>query len=62
MLMVREWRNIQVLKRADRCHDPTGVNGTKPGELAIQCRACPHSSINLPEDWDKVPEDKAYVY
>ncbi|KAJ7021123.1 hypothetical protein C8F04DRAFT_1274114 [Mycena alexandri] len=24
--MVREWRHLQMLKRASRCHDPSGVN------------------------------------
>ncbi|KIP01466.1 hypothetical protein PHLGIDRAFT_80565, partial [Phlebiopsis gigantea 11061_1 CR5-6] len=62
MLIVREWRNLQALKRAGRCHDPAGVAGTKEGELAIPCRACPHPGVNLPDDWDTAPESEAYLY
>jgi len=31
-----------MLKRAGRGHDPAGVGATAPGELAIECPACPH--------------------
>lgn len=61
MLIVQEWRNLQGLKRAGRCHDPTGVAGTAEGELAVPCRVCPHPGVNLPEGWDNVPESEAYV-
>ncbi|KAJ6629630.1 hypothetical protein B0H10DRAFT_1939616 [Mycena sp. CBHHK59/15] len=33
--MCREYRHLLMLKRAGRGHDPTGVEGTKPGELAV---------------------------
>ncbi|KIP01314.1 hypothetical protein PHLGIDRAFT_55306, partial [Phlebiopsis gigantea 11061_1 CR5-6] len=62
MNVVRQWRNLQALKRAGRCHDPTGIDGTKQGELAVACRACPHPGVNLPADWEKVPESKSYLY
>ncbi|KAJ7749352.1 hypothetical protein B0H14DRAFT_2636384 [Mycena olivaceomarginata] len=39
--MTRQWRNIQMLKRAGRGHDPSGVLGTKEGECALLCPACP---------------------
>jgi hypothetical protein len=26
----------------------------EPGGLAVQCPACPHSGINLPENWEQV--------
>ncbi|KAJ7829807.1 hypothetical protein B0H14DRAFT_2593769 [Mycena olivaceomarginata] len=44
-------------KRAGRGHDPGGISATKPGELAIPCRACPHPNINLPLDWADVPAE-----
>lgn len=38
-------------KRAGRAQDPTGVDGTAPGGLMVQCPACPHPGQNLPDDW-----------
>lgn len=49
--MVREWRNLKMLKRAGRGHDPAGITATKEGECGIICPACPHPGINLPSDW-----------
>ena len=40
-----------MLKRAGRCHDPSGADGTSQGELAIECPACPHPDKNLPANW-----------
>lgn len=51
MRIVREWRHIRLLKRSARGHDPTGVAGTKEGECAVLCPACPHPGKNLPQDW-----------
>ena len=61
MNVVRQWRNLQALKRGGRGHDPTGVDGTQEGELAVQCRACPLPGVNLPEGWENAPEDDRYV-
>ncbi|KAJ7030889.1 hypothetical protein C8F04DRAFT_1263380 [Mycena alexandri] len=56
--MVRQWRHLQMLKRSGRGHDPSGVEGTKPGGLAIECPACPRPDVNLPDDWGSAsPED-----
>lgn len=51
MRMLLQWRHLRLLKRGGRGHDDSGVNGTKPGELALPCPSCPHPGINLPEDW-----------
>jgi hypothetical protein len=56
--MTRQWRNIQMLKRAGRGHDPTGVPGTKEGECALLCPACPQPGKNLPPNWKDMPEEK----
>ncbi|KAF9035697.1 hypothetical protein BDZ89DRAFT_924767, partial [Hymenopellis radicata] len=48
---VRQFRHITMLKRAGRGHDPSGVDGTNLGELALQCPACPQPGINLPSNW-----------
>ena len=60
--MVREWRNLQLLLRGGRGHVSDGPVGTKPGELAVPCRACPHPGINLPEDFEDAPPDQCYIY
>lgn len=59
LLMVREWRNLKMLKRAGRGHDPGGAAGTKEGECAIICPACPQPGINLPADWREASPDVA---
>lgn len=51
-----------MLKRAGRGHDPSGVLGTKPGELAVVCRACPIPGINLPDGWEDAPPEIQYVH
>lgn len=52
MRMQLQWRHLKLLKRSGRGHDPTGVEGTKEGELVIQCPSCPHAGINLPVGWE----------
>lgn len=47
----RLWRNLMSFKRTGRGHDPSGVNGTPPGGLMVECPACPHPGRNLPSDW-----------
>ncbi|KAJ7271751.1 hypothetical protein C8J57DRAFT_1226330 [Mycena rebaudengoi] len=37
--MSREWRNLQLAKRAGRGHDPAGCTGTKNGECGLLCPA-----------------------
>ncbi|KAJ6499891.1 hypothetical protein DFH09DRAFT_945023 [Mycena vulgaris] len=60
--MCREYRHLLMLKRAGRGHDPSGVAGTKAGELAIRCPCCPRPGVNLPQDWDKCPPEDAFLY
>ncbi|KAF8238245.1 hypothetical protein L208DRAFT_1243108 [Tricholoma matsutake] len=37
MLIVQEWCHIKSVKRAGWGHDPAGIAGTRPGELAVPC-------------------------
>ncbi|KAJ2912610.1 hypothetical protein MD484_g7802, partial [Candolleomyces efflorescens] len=60
--MVREWRHVRLLKRMGRGHDPSGVAGTSPGELAVLCPACPYPDINLPGDYDQLPAGDQWKY
>ncbi|KAI1783076.1 hypothetical protein LXA43DRAFT_977289 [Ganoderma leucocontextum] len=41
---------------------PLGVAGTKLGELAIRCLACPQPNVNLPAGWDKVAADEKFRF
>ncbi|KAJ7181651.1 hypothetical protein C8R43DRAFT_869903 [Mycena crocata] len=76
-LMAREYRHLQMCKRAGRGHDGQGVtceredkrmetvygiDATEPGGLAIPCRACPIPGVNLPVGWENAPIDKAWLY
>lgn len=47
-----------MLKRAGRGHDPSGIEATGAGELAVQCPACPQPKCNLPADWQSVEPEK----
>ncbi|KAJ7841679.1 hypothetical protein B0H13DRAFT_1910144 [Mycena leptocephala] len=59
MNMIREYRHLQMCKRAGRGHHPEGIAATQPSELAIPCHACPHPGINLPEGWEDAPPEVA---
>ncbi|KAJ7279177.1 hypothetical protein C8J57DRAFT_1713062 [Mycena rebaudengoi] len=60
--MVREWRHLQMLKRAGRIHDPEGILSTEPGECALLCPACPHPGKNIPDDWKTAGDAKMFLY
>ncbi|KAG6807422.1 hypothetical protein H0H92_007606, partial [Tricholoma furcatifolium] len=62
MTMVRQWRHLKMVKRSGRGHDPDGISGTREGELALPCRACPHPDINLPTDWQQAPRSRSWLY
>lgn len=47
MRMVHEWRHLRQLKRGGRGHEASGPSGTKQGECAVKCPACPWPGINL---------------
>ncbi|KAJ7028284.1 hypothetical protein C8F04DRAFT_1212234 [Mycena alexandri] len=60
--MARQWRHLQLLKRGGRGHDPSGVNGTKPGALAIECPACSRPDVNLLEGWENASAEDRFLY
>ncbi|KAJ7363734.1 hypothetical protein DFH08DRAFT_798213 [Mycena albidolilacea] len=65
--IVRQFRTTLMMKRAGCSHDPSGIQGTAQGELALQCRSCPQPGRNLPDGWDRInwdamPEDLRYKY
>ncbi|KAL5492982.1 hypothetical protein ACEPAI_4430 [Sanghuangporus weigelae] len=61
-IAVRLWRHLAMLKRAGRAHDPAGVVGMKPGQLAVECPACPHFGRNIPSDWKEAGADRRWLY
>ncbi|KAJ6517357.1 hypothetical protein C8R47DRAFT_1172779 [Mycena vitilis] len=56
--MTKQWRNVRMLKRAGRGHDPLGIANTAQGECALLCPACPQPDINMSPDWASAPADK----
>ncbi|KAG1877410.1 hypothetical protein F4604DRAFT_1880388 [Suillus subluteus] len=60
--MIKQWRNLKLLKRFGRGHDPAGIKATKQGACAVVCPACPHPGKNLPEDWNVALPDKRWLY
>ncbi|KAF9544440.1 hypothetical protein CPC08DRAFT_730279 [Agrocybe pediades] len=44
-------QRLMALKRAGRGHEHGTVSTTSPGELLLECPACPHPDRNLPPDW-----------
>ena len=59
--MLLQWRHLKLLMWAGRGHDPTGPEGTNPGDLALRCPSCPYPEINLPEGWRNVPAGERQV-
>lgn len=62
MRATEQWRHLKMLKRGGRGHDPSGVAGTKAGELVVNCPACPRPEVNLPANWDTVSDDLKYAF
>ncbi|KAJ7811904.1 hypothetical protein B0H14DRAFT_3090558 [Mycena olivaceomarginata] len=62
--MTRQWRHLQMLKRAGRGHAANGIPGTCPGECALLCPACPQPGKNLPADgsWRTAPRERRFLY
>ncbi|KAJ7226774.1 hypothetical protein GGX14DRAFT_347841 [Mycena pura] len=60
--MARQFAFLKRLQRAGRAHDPAGVEGTKNGESAVLCWACPQDGINLPEGWRDVSPEYRFLY
>ena len=59
--VIRQYRHLRLLKRAGRGHDPTGVDGTQEGALALECPACPHPGRNMTANIETIPENQRYV-
>ncbi|KAF9457802.1 hypothetical protein BDZ94DRAFT_1285142 [Collybia nuda] len=62
MRMIRQWRHLKMLKQTGRGHDPAGVLSTQPGQCALLCPACPQPGVNLPPDWESVPDKESWKY
>ncbi|KAF7324231.1 CxC2 domain-containing protein [Mycena sanguinolenta] len=61
--VIRQWRNLRALKRGGMGNDTDRrTSETRPGELAVECIACPKAGVNLPEKWEDIPADKRFLY
>ncbi|KAJ6503458.1 hypothetical protein C8R47DRAFT_1250447 [Mycena vitilis] len=62
--LCREYRHLALLMRGGRsmAYDFSGVEGTKQGELAIDCPACPRPGINTPEGWENASKEERFLY
>ncbi|TDL13451.1 hypothetical protein BD410DRAFT_735374, partial [Rickenella mellea] len=60
--VIRQYGHLLMAKRSGRGHDPTGILGTKPGEFAVECPACPQPGRNLPIDWENAPPNERWKY
>ncbi|KAJ7019902.1 hypothetical protein C8F04DRAFT_1275729 [Mycena alexandri] len=62
--MCHEYSYLLLLIQAGRlvAYDPTGAAGTKPGECAVECPACPRPGVNVPEDVLDLPRDQQHKY
>ncbi|KAJ7015934.1 hypothetical protein C8F04DRAFT_984112 [Mycena alexandri] len=59
--MAHQWAFVQRARRVGRGHDPAGLGATKPGEMLMDCWACPHDMKNLPPDWRDVDTNFLYM-
>ncbi|KAK7052398.1 CxC2 domain-containing protein [Favolaschia claudopus] len=60
--MSRQFTFLKRLQRAGRAHDERGALGTKGGECAVLCWACPQDGMNLPEGWRDVSPEFQFLY
>ncbi|KAG6807687.1 hypothetical protein H0H92_006699, partial [Tricholoma furcatifolium] len=62
LVMIREWRHLKMLKRAQRGHVKQGIATTKPGECAVECPACPIAKKNMREGWRDAPANQKFLH
>ncbi|THU80788.1 hypothetical protein K435DRAFT_694964 [Dendrothele bispora CBS 962.96] len=52
-----------MLRRGGRGNDgERSIAQTKPGELAVECIACPQPGVNLPDGWHSAPDSIKFIY
>ncbi|KAJ7026597.1 hypothetical protein C8F04DRAFT_1267965 [Mycena alexandri] len=60
--MSRQLRHLLMLERAGIWYLPGGVCSTQPGQLALDCPACPRPGVNLPDGWENAPPELKFLY
>ncbi|KAJ7027741.1 hypothetical protein C8F04DRAFT_964879 [Mycena alexandri] len=62
--MCREYEHLLLLLFGGRswAFDASGAEGTKSGELAIDCPACPRPDVNLVDGWMNAAPEERYVH
>ena len=71
MFACRIWRFLKASKRSGIVEiAPSGKKEADgawtydifEGDLAVECPACPHPTVNLPDGWERLPPEKAWLY
>ncbi|KAJ7711574.1 hypothetical protein B0H16DRAFT_1343629 [Mycena metata] len=63
MRMMRQWRHVIMLKRGGRGNDSERkVALTEPGELGLDCPACPRPKVNIPDGFEEAEEPQKFLY
>ncbi|KAG6806617.1 hypothetical protein H0H92_010664, partial [Tricholoma furcatifolium] len=62
MLMVRKWRHLKMAKRSGCGYSGRLIKNAARGSFAIECRACPVPSVNLPSGWESAPAEHSWLY
>ncbi|THU86212.1 hypothetical protein K435DRAFT_868513 [Dendrothele bispora CBS 962.96] len=57
-----QWRHLKMVKRHGRGHHHLHISGTREGELAELCPACPQEGWNLPVGWKLVAKTLLFKY
>ncbi|PBK98416.1 hypothetical protein ARMGADRAFT_1044038 [Armillaria gallica] len=60
--MIREYHHLLLLLHGGKGNEVNGATNVGPGELTMECLACPRLQVNLPEDWHLVPVEKKKLY
>ncbi|KAK0435876.1 hypothetical protein EV421DRAFT_1716371, partial [Armillaria borealis] len=55
--MVWQWRHLLMLLRGGKGCEANRASNVGPGELAMECPACPNPGVNLHEGWESAPPE-----
>ncbi len=58
--MSRLWRWMKRLKWNGFGHSGRNPNTVTPGELAVYCPTCPQPGVNIPDNWQDLPDQWLY--
>ncbi|KAG6822335.1 hypothetical protein H0H92_014271 [Tricholoma furcatifolium] len=62
MIMAHEWRHLKAAKCSGCGYSGSLIKDSAPGSFAVECRACPVPSVNLPPGWASAPQESLWLY